>query len=186
MRNQIPKARLRLTVLMHHRSSQTDAGGVLPDVLDELERAFDELDVMCSHTQELLEQCARATAEQERARRRYEALFSGAPQPYVMTNLEGVILEANAAASDLLHVSPRWLRNKPLDLYVEDRQRFAEALARLNGSYAFGEPMAVTLRPRERAKVSVSVRVKRFEGESGSPELWWVLQPVPVATVDGG
>jgi hypothetical protein len=46
--------------------------------------------------------------------------------------------------------------------------------------------MAVTLRPRERAKVSVSVRVKRFEGESGSPELWWVLQPVPVATVDGG
>jgi PAS domain S-box-containing protein len=149
----------------------------MPDALVELERAVEELDVMCAHLQELLEDSAAVGREQERTRRRYQALFDGAPQPYVMTDVEGVILEVNTAASALLNVSPRWLRNKPLDLYIEDRQHFAEALARLNGTYAFGEPMPLTIRPRERARVAVEARVKRFEGDSSGAELWWVLQP---------
>jgi PAS domain-containing protein len=176
-RNAIPKARLRLTVLQNNCAVRPSETNTVPEALEELERAFDELDVMCSHNQELLEQRARIEAELERTQRRSHALFNGAPEPYVMTDLDGVILEANMAASDLLHVSPRWLRNKPLDLYVEDRQQFADALARLNGAYAFSEPMPLTIRPRERARVPVAARVKRFEGESGRAELWWVLQP---------
>jgi hypothetical protein len=35
----------------------------------------------------------------------------------------------------------------------------------------------MTIRPRERARVQVSARVKKFEGESGRAELWWVFQP---------
>jgi PAS domain-containing protein len=174
LRNQIPKARLRLIALQRHRSSPgADAHATtLPDALEELERAFDELDVMCSHSRELLEHRARLEAEQERVRRRYHALFDGAPEPYVMTDLDSIILEVNTAASDLLHVSPRWLRDKPLDLSVEDRQQFAEGLARLTGTYVFSEPMPMTIRPRERARVQVSARVKKFEGESGRAELW--------------
>ena len=178
LRHQIPKARLRLTVLQQHRSSPRpdSPSDALADTLDELERAFDALDAMCSHTQGLLEQRAHLEAAQERTRRRYHAIFNGAPQPFVMTDLDGVILEVNTTASDLLHVSPRWLRNKPLQLYVDDRLQFAEALARLNGTYAFSEPMPLTIRPRERARVPVEARVKRFEGESGQAELWWVFQ----------
>ena len=131
---------------------------------------------MCAHSQELLEQRAHLEAAQERTRRRYLALLNGAPQPYVMTDLDGLISEVNTAASDLLHVSPRWLRNKPLQLYVDERLQFAEALARLNGTYAFSEPMPLTIRPRERARLPVEARVKRFEGESGDAELWWVFQ----------
>jgi PAS domain S-box-containing protein len=179
LRSQLPKARLRLIALQRLRSSPPPDGhaSTLPDALEELERAFDELDVMCSHSRELLEHRARLEADQERTRRRYQALFDGAPEPYIMTDLDGIILEVNTAASDLLHVSPRWLRSKPLDLYVEDRRQFAEALARLAGIYVFGEPMSLTIRPRERARVSVEARVKRFEGDSGRAELWWVLQP---------
>jgi PAS domain S-box-containing protein len=178
LRYQIPKARQRLTMLQQHRSSpRSDSpSNALVDTLDELERALDELGAMCAHTQELLSDRARMEAEHERTRQRYHALFNGAPQPYVMTDLDGVILEVNTAASDLLHVSPRWLRNKPLDLYIEDRHQFAEALARLNGTYAFSEPMRLTIRPRERARVLVEARVKRFERELGRAELWWVFQ----------
>jgi PAS domain S-box-containing protein len=184
LRSQIPKARLRLAMLQQKRPAPRgdSRSNVLPDALDELERAFDELDVICTYSQELLEQRVRLEAERERTRRRYHALFDGAPEPYVMTDLDGIILEVNTAASDLLHVSPRWLRSKPLDLYVEDRQQFAEALARLNGTYAFSDPIPVTIRPRERARVPVEARVRRFEGDSDRAELWWVFHPTIVHT----
>ena len=184
LRHHLPNARLRLSHLQRHRSLRLAdlPTADTPDTLEELERAFDELDVMCAHTQDLLENQAGMEAEHERTRRRYHALFDGAPQPYVMTDLDGVILEVNTAASALLHVSPRWLRNKPLDLYIEDRQQFGEALARLNGTYAFSEPVPLTVRPRERARVQVQARVKRFEGDSGGAELWWVLQPIAMPT----
>jgi PAS domain S-box-containing protein len=177
VRAQLPKARLRLSTLKNHSFSLSGPeSGVVPAALDELERALHELDLTCEHSQELLDQRAIVEAQYERATRRYQALFTGAPEPYIMTDADGVILEVNTAASELLHVSPRWLRNKPLDLYFEERHVFVETLSRHIDSYAFGEPFELTVRPRERARVPVLARVKRFEGESGKPELWWVLR----------
>ncbi len=148
---------------------------MVPAALEGLEDALHELELACEHSQTLLERCAATEAALELAHQRYLALFSGAPVPYVMTDLQGVILEANTAASELLHVSPRWLRNKPLDLYVEERSVFAQILARPCDSQAFCEPLELTIRPRERARIAVTARVKRFEGASGDPELWWVF-----------
>jgi PAS domain-containing protein len=177
VRAQLPKARLRLSTLKNHSSSLSGPeSGVVPAALDELERALHELDVTCEHSQELLDQRAGVEAQYERATRRYQALFNGAPEPYIMTDADGMILEVNTEASELLHVSSRWLRNKPLDLYLEERHLFVEQLARHIDSYAFCEPFELTVRPRERARVVVLARVKRFEGPSGKPELWWVLR----------
>lgn len=180
VRTQLPKARLRLSTLQNRSASLSSAESeVIPDALDELERALHELDLTCEHSQELLDQRAVVEAAYERASRRYQALFNGAPEPYIMTDVDGVILEVNTTASELLHVSPRWLRNKPLDLYLEERHLFAEVLARQIDSYTFCEPFELTVRPRERARIGVVARVKRFEGPSGKPELWWVLRPRP-------
>jgi PAS domain-containing protein len=187
VRRQIPDARLRLSMLQRRSSALSETESrVVPDAMDELERALHELDVTCVHSQELLEKQALVEAEHERTRSRYYALFNGAPEPYIMTTLEGVILEVNTAASELLHVSTRWLRNKPLDLYVEERQLFGETLARQNDSFAFSDPIELTIRPRERARIGVIARVKRFEGSEGEPELWWVLarQPSPRSVVE--
>jgi PAS domain-containing protein len=176
VRTQLPKARLRLSVLQDCATSLSlPESRVVPDALDELERALHELDLTCEHSQDLLDQRAVAEAEAERAGRRYQALFNGAPEPYVMTDPQGVILEVNNAASELFHVSPRWLRNKPLDLYFEDRTMFALVLDRATDVYAFCEPVDLTVRPRERARIPVTARVKRFEGAIGTPELWWVF-----------
>jgi PAS domain-containing protein len=179
VRNQIPKARLRLSRLRDRSSSFSPLESrVVSAVLEELEEALHELELTCEHSQTLLERCAAAEAALELANRRHLALFSGAPVPYVMTDLQGVILEVNTVAAELLHVSPRWLRNKPLDLYVEERGLFAQILARQSDSRAC-EPLELTIRPRERARIAVVARVKRFEGASGDPELWWVFVRAP-------
>jgi PAS domain-containing protein len=176
VRNQIPKARLRLSRLRDRSSSFSPLESrVVSAVLEELEEALHELELTCEHSQTLLERCAAAEAALELAHRRHLALFSGAPVAYVMTDLQGVILEVNTVASELLHVSSRWLRNKPLDLYVEERVSFAQILARQSDSDAFCEPLELTIRPRERARITVIARVRRFEGASGDPELWWVF-----------
>jgi PAS domain-containing protein len=177
VRTQLPKARLRLSALQDRVTTLSPPESkVVPDALDELERALHELDLTCEHSQDLLNQRAFAEAESERMFRRYQALFNGAPDAFVMTDSQGLILEVNAMASELFHVSPRWLRARPLDLYVEERQLFAEVLANQIDSYAFCDPLELTIRPRERARVPVVARVKRFEGESGTAELWWVLR----------
>lgn len=176
VRNQIPKARLNLSRLQDRSSSLTPLESrVVPAALEGLEDALHELEITCEHSQTLLERCAAAEAALGLAHQRYLALFNSAPVPYVMTDLKGVILEANTAASELLHVSPRWLQNKPLDLYLEERGLFAQILARQNDSHAFCEPLELTIRPRERARIAVRARVRRFEGASGDPELWWVF-----------
>jgi PAS domain-containing protein len=176
MRSQIPKARLHLSRLQDRSSSLRPLESpVVLAALEGLEDALHELELTCEYSQTLLERCAAAEAALELAHQRSLALFSGAPVPYVMTDLQGVILEANTAASELLHVSPRWLRNKPLDLYVDERGLFAQILAHQSDSHAFCEPLELTIRPRERARIAVLARFKRFEGASGDPELWWVF-----------
>jgi PAS domain-containing protein len=176
VRSQIPRARLRLAVLQRRSASLTaEESRVVLDALDDLELALHELDVTCAHSQELLEQRAAIEAEQERTHRRYQALFDGAPEPNIMTDLHGVIVEVNTAGSALLHVSSRWLRNKPLSLYVEDRALFAEVLRCNNESFVFSQPLDLVIRPRERARIRVRARVKRFEGPMGHSELWWAF-----------
>ena len=38
------------------------------------------------------------------------------------------------------------------------------------------ELRVVPVRPRERTRVQVGVRVKRFKGATGNPELWWTFR----------
>ena len=64
---------------------------------------------------------------------RYHDLFDAASDGYVTTDLNGVIREANRAASQLLGVALEHLIGKPLVVYisVQDRARFRTELSRL-------------------------------------------------------
>ena len=74
---------------------------------------------------------SRQTIEAER--QRYQDLFDFAPDGYLVTDLAGVIREANRAAGELLGVSARYLTGKPLASYVamDDRAAFRGGLTRL-------------------------------------------------------
>jgi PAS domain S-box-containing protein len=66
----------------------------------------------------------------EEERRRYQALFEFAPDGYLVTDPDGVILEANRAAGEVFARRPDYLRDKPLTALVAkgDRTRFLSAL----------------------------------------------------------
>jgi PAS domain S-box-containing protein len=59
-------------------------------------------------------------------RERYYALFDGAPDAYLVTDVHGAIQEANLAATRLLNLSASFLKDKPMGLYIlpEDRPTF--------------------------------------------------------------
>lgn len=58
-------------------------------------------------------------------RARYRELFEFAPVSYLITTAAGVILEANAAAAELLGVAPKYLLRKPLAVFVDLEGRIA-------------------------------------------------------------
>jgi len=99
----------------------------------------------------------------EAERRRYQDLFEFAPDPYLVTDLSGVVLEANQAAFVLLGLGPRSLIGKPLIVYVapEDRHGFHTALTAAKRTSGKGDAAPevqereLTLHPRKRRAVSV-------------------------------
>src|SRR5687767_14758942 len=77
---------------------------------------------------------ARDAAEAER--RRYRDLFEFAPDGYLVTDLLGMIREANRAAAAMLNVEARFLLGKPLAAFFpeEGRSAFRSELSRLAGT----------------------------------------------------
>lgn len=75
----------------------------------------------------------KAQNELEIERKRYRDLFDRAPDGYLLTDLDGVIQEANQAAGRLLNVEPEALAGKPLAVYVPETEHlvFLAALQRL-------------------------------------------------------
>jgi PAS domain S-box-containing protein len=85
--------------------------------LEELSNALEELRVIMEELQrqdELI--VARQAVELER--KRYEELFDFAPDGYLVTDVEGIIQEANRAVSELLCVRVAFLIGKPLTVFV--------------------------------------------------------------------
>jgi PAS domain S-box-containing protein len=98
---------------------------------DDLRQALEELrlanEELRAHNKEL----AAAHLQVEAERRRYHALFELAPDAYVVTDLDGIIGEANLSASLLFAVAPDLLGGTALAAYVsaEDRPRFRSLLS---------------------------------------------------------
>jgi PAS domain-containing protein len=89
----------------------------------ELSSALQELQAA---TVELLmqnEELASSRLALEEERRRYQELFEFAPDGYMVTDMEGIILDANSAATNLFKVSKSFLIGKPLALFVRRQER---------------------------------------------------------------
>ena len=94
-------------------------------LLSELNSALHELQTTAV---ELLEQneemaASRQTLEEERCR--YQELFDFAPDGYLVTDTEGIILDANSAATNLFNVSKSLLIGEPLAIYVRREEHIA-------------------------------------------------------------
>ena len=112
---------------------------------------------------------------------RYQSLFESAPGACLVTDLKGVILEANQAASLLLGGVPEQLVGLALaDLLVSDDRANGDELSRLTGE---ATPDEAVLRMRSLAGVSMEVAasVSRVTNASHAPaSLLWLLRDVTV------
>jgi PAS domain-containing protein len=148
-----------------------DPGATVMRTLGELGTALEQLRV----AQEQIIESRRRTEElqQELAAQcaKYWELLDEMHEPYLVTRPDTTIMEANRAAAELFNVSQRFLAGKTLSVFVcEDRGRFLDDSARLAHEKGSAE-WNVKLRPRERAPLTVSMRV-RGDGTN----LRWVVR----------
>jgi PAS domain S-box-containing protein len=130
---------------------------LLRDVSDELHVRHEELTAAAEELEAQAEELLRTRVALENERLRYRDLFDAAPDPYFVTDSNGVIREANFAAGALLHVEPQFLVGKPLIHFVArgDTRAFRDAISTMSASpeKAKIEHLEVRLRPRDKAPV---------------------------------
>jgi PAS domain S-box-containing protein len=96
----------------------------LSEAVEELTTTLEELHTM----NEELTQSQQAALETQQ---RYQELFDGVPEAYLVTDLQGLILEANRTAAHLFHLDRTQLRGLPLAVCIawEERRAFRTQLA---------------------------------------------------------
>jgi PAS domain S-box-containing protein len=160
----------------------TEAGEELHVALDELQTAEEEL-----RRQNQALEVARDAAEAER--RRYQDLFDSAPDAYLVTDLEGVVREANRAAARLFGTPERFLAGKPLVLLVapDDRRAFHAELTRRLGETCRADEMLLRMQPRGGAPFPAALTVAATADGRGRPAgLRWLVRDVSRRPVEEG
>ncbi|HEV2856107.1 MAG TPA: ATP-binding protein [Thermoanaerobaculia bacterium] len=115
--------------------------------LEELQVQLAELDVAYEELEQQNDELQATREALERERHRYRHLFDEAPFGYLVTDVHGVIEEANHTAATLIGVHQDLLTGKPLFLYLGDRRLFRGLIPRACAGEAVGE-VEVSIRPR--------------------------------------
>ena len=180
-RNEIQTAQARAGALSE--ASGTPAphrNGLLPELFEELNISLEELRVAEEELRQQNDELGETRLQIERERQRYQDLFDFAPDGYLVTDADGKIQEANQAAGQMLGLSPRYLVNKPLTVYVasEARPAFRAGLIRLRAETA---PVGweTVLRPRRRPAFPAAVTVSAVRDRAGTLlALRWLVRDI--------
>ncbi|MFL9450087.1 MULTISPECIES: PAS domain S-box protein [Nostocales] len=107
---------------------------ILPQALVELGRASEMVKIATQELHQQNEQLIETHNLLEAERQRYQNLFELAPDAYLVTDIPGIIQEANRAASQLLNVPQQRLVGKPIVNYIAlpDRATFRSFLLQVN------------------------------------------------------
>jgi PAS domain S-box-containing protein len=123
--------------------------GVPEPAVRELLLAVEELRVAQEELRQQNEAMEAAQHHLEDERRRYQHLFQYAPDAYLLTDLNGIVREANLSAARLLNTRPRFLPGKAVVSFValDDRRRIRAELDRWR-SEPTPKILEVRLQPR--------------------------------------
>ncbi len=107
---------------------------LLKESLEEFSFSLEELQVLFEELHVQNQELTNSRIALEAERQRYKELFELVPDGYLVTTIEGAIIEANQTAAELLNVSQiKYLIGKPLVVFVaaEERRKFYSQLSRL-------------------------------------------------------
>jgi two-component system, cell cycle sensor histidine kinase and response regulator CckA len=139
----------RLEDMRRHVESIRGTSDASTAAFEELLVAVEELRVAEEELRRQNEDLTAAHAAVAEERRRYQHLFQYAPDAYLLTDLNGLIREANHSAANLLGVQPRFLVGKTLVSFVavEDRPRLRGEIGRWQSEPA-AKGIELRLQPR--------------------------------------
>ena len=126
-----------------------EKGRTRQQVYDELLGAVDDLRLAEQEMREQNERLAESHNTVVEERRRYQQLFQFAPDAYLLTDLHGIVREANSSAARLLGDEPRFMVGKALVAFValDDRARVRAELGRWQSEPA-PKSLEIRLQPR--------------------------------------
>jgi two-component system, sporulation sensor kinase C len=161
------------------RALPADYRLVLDDALQKLSTALEELQVTGEELREQNEEMLDLQVRLEEQRRRYEDLFEFAPDGYLVTDPDGLILQANQVAARLLNAQVQYLVEKPLGSYVApwDRDRFYIRLEQL--AQAQVDEWELDLLPRRQRPFPAALTVAPdLDGDGRMVRLRWLVRDI--------
>lgn len=193
---QLQAAQQRLARLQQlAASADGDSATILDATIRELCLSMEELNVTVEelHRQNEDLQLTRQALEQEQLH--YRTLFDLAPDGYVVTNRNGLIIEANCAAADLLNRRRDDLVDKPLVLFVaavdhslvfEQLRQAQAATAPARSDDAHRIPLIqdqeVVLTPHHQLPLLASVSISAEYNPQGQiVRLYWLFRDLTAA-----
>ena len=179
---QVRRSRQQLAHLRRPRGE--DEGPADPRVEEAIESLYTALEELRVTEEELRVQNEQLEQTQmliEAERVRYEEIFQLAPDAYLVTDAQGIVLEANHAAAALLSVPARRLARKPLAVFIAPAARL-EFRTRVDQAVALGrlDEWETWLQPRGgHTAVPVSCTVAAVhDAAAGATGLRWLMRDV--------
>ena len=177
-RSQIDILQGRLVSLERRAGETREKPTVVAGCIRELRNAIEQLEIVVSAAENAQEELRLAQQQIESERQRYRCLLELLPDPYVVTDLGGTILDVNPAAARLFNLSQRFLLGRGLQMFLaRERTEFLAFISRLSASSEILErPLRV--RPREQHWRDVVATVSVLTDVSGvAVELQWLFRP---------
>lgn len=153
---------------------------LLVESLEEHNRSIEELQIMLEELRQQHDVSENTRLAVEAERQRYQDLFEFAPQAYLVTNAQAVILEANQAAANLLNLFQPYLVGKPLSVFLADqsRQDFWTQLTQLE-THPGVSCWEGWLQPRHRESFPASFRVSAVRNSQNQLLGWrWLVEDI--------
>ncbi|WP_013324771.1 helix-turn-helix domain-containing protein [Gloeothece verrucosa] len=163
------------------RNSHTtveESRGLLSVAYKELGTASEELQIALEELTVKSEELATTQMKLEAERQHYKAVFELLPDAYVISNLEGKILQANQACATLLNVESRFLSNKPIDIFLppQERQLLVTKLSQLHHS-GQSQHWVTRIQPRNAELLEIAISVAhRYDRGGKLVALHWILR----------
>lgn len=144
------------------------------ELTEELRIHQEELSVAQEELRAQIEELGQGRVRLLGERERYRQLFEGMPVAVFLTDLQGVVCEANAASGALLRTDPSYLRGKPLAAFVglDGRFDFRNAVTRAG----VGETVDIEVTMRGRRGHSPVAQLRGTLGADAT-RLLFVAQP---------
>ncbi len=162
------------------RDATDQNSDLLEKCLEELGSTLEELHVAEEELRQQNETLISAQAEIESERHRCRELFEFAPDAYLVTDLYGIVQEANQAATSLFNIVHRRLIHKPLASFIAEdhRQAFRGVLNQLRTIHRVQE-WEVSARGRKGDPFDVAITVETVLDRQGkATALRWLIRDI--------